>query len=182
MNNIRYSANASRMVNKGIGLGSRPLGKGSRATTYNNIIRTNADEVSARVAQMRFKRMKSTQCHGTDKWLLEDNASAHAHNLEHLLYFSELPRRKQGTPPALPTLVEFVVFLINHPSQVHAIGAFKVQKKITTIQKTTIVQDTIVQDTDDDFGQWGNAPQTTVNDAQWGDEPPDFHDEEDLIQ
>ena len=45
MNNTRYCANATQKVNRGIELGSRPLGKGSRATSYNNIIRRKIDVV-----------------------------------------------------------------------------------------------------------------------------------------
>ena len=128
MNNIRYSANVTRMVNRGIGLGSRPLGKGSRATSYNAMIRSNVHDVSDHVANMRFKMSRSTHCHGTDKWILEDNSPAHRHNLTHILYFSQLLQRKNGSMPSLPTVVEFIVFLIKHPSQFQFVGSFKVQK------------------------------------------------------
>ena len=132
MNNIRYSANATRMVNKGIGLGSRPLGKGSRATSYNATIRSNIHDVSDHVANMRFKMARTTHCHGSDKWILEDNSTAHRHNLQHILYFSQLLHRKNGSMPSLPTVVEFIIFLIKHPSQFQFVGSFKVQKKTTT--------------------------------------------------
>jgi len=129
MNNTRYSSNVTRAVNRGIQLGSRPLGKGSRATSYNNIIRTNNDQLMSHVSHIRFKLKRTSHCHGQDKWMIEDNAASHAHNLDHILYFSELLHRKQGSSPALPTLVEFIVFLIRHPNSIEAIGSFQPIKK-----------------------------------------------------
>lgn len=174
MNNIHYSANATRMVNKGIGLGSRPLGKGSRATSYNAMIRLNLDEVSEHVANMRFKMARSTHCHGTDKWILEDNSPAHRHNLQHILYFSQLLHRKNGSMPALPTVVEFIVFLIKHPSQFQHVGSFKVQK--TPLPSP-------LPSPPPSYDDFDASHSPSIIDDQWGDisSTPSFQDEIDLM-
>ena len=175
MNNNRYSANATQKVNRGIDLCSRPLGKGSRATTYNNIIRTNNEEVMAHVASMRFKFKRTSHTHGQDKWMMEDNAASHAHNLEHILYFSELLHRKQGTQPALPTLVEFLIFLIRHPNSIEHVGSFKPIKKTSSLPTTSSIPLT-----DSDFGTWETStPSSSSSNPTWTDDldTPNFDDE-----
>ena len=176
MNNIRYSANATRMVNRGIASGARPLGKGSRATSYNNLIRTNLTDITEHVENMRFKMARSTHSHGTDKWTLEDNGQAHAHNLQHILHFSSLLHRKNGTMPALPTLVEFIIFLIKHPSQFHSVGSFKIQKKTPSIHNTSPSTTTIIH-------HHHSLTSTTPSLPTWTDDlhTPNFDDEEDLM-
>ena len=124
MNTIRYSEGLTKGINRGLQAGSRPIGKNTRVTTYNNIIRTNLAAIGEKISEARFKFKRSSHAHGTDKWLLEDNRSAHAHNLPHFLFFSQLLSRKQGTSPSLPTLIEFLVFLIRHPTQIQLIGTF----------------------------------------------------------
>ena len=179
MNNPRFCANVTQKVNRGIELGSRPLGKGSRATSYNNIIRTNYEEVIHHVAEMRFKLKKSTHRLGQNKWMMEDNAASHAHNLQHILYFSELLHRKQGSQPALPTLVEFLIFLIRHPNSMEAVGSYQPIKKTT--HSSTPSTTTPSLDDEDDFGQWGDA--VAPPSSQWHDDldAPNFDDEDDLM-
>lgn len=174
MNNVRYSANATRMINNGIALGSRPIGKGSRATSYNSLIRNNLADISDHVSNMRFKFKKSTHCHGSDLWTLEDNNPAHAHNLSHILYFYTLLHRKSGTPPALPTLVEFIIFLIKHPTQFHSVGSFVPQKIISTTTSHSL--------SSNEDSLWEDPTPPVFHDSQWGDStPPDFADEIDEI-
>lgn len=181
MNNNRYSANATQKVNRGIGLCSRPLGKGSRATTYNNIIRKNLEEVMEHVANMRFKFKKTSHTHGRDKWMLEDNAASHSHNLSHFLFFSDLLHRKQGTQPALPTLVEFLIFLIQHPSSIEHVGSFQPVKKTSSSPAIS------TSDDDLDFGRWNDSQlsafTTTPPNSSWTTDldTPNFDDEEDLM-
>tara|TARA_Y100001958_G_scaffold160079_1_gene165969 strand:+ start:4166 stop:4672 length:507 start_codon:yes stop_codon:yes gene_type:complete len=167
MNNVRYSANLTRQTNNGISMNRRPLGKGSRATSYNNLIRTNFDELSHHVENIRFKFKQSTHAHGTDRWYLEDNGSAHTHNLEHFLYLSELLQRKQGTQPALPTLVEFIIFMIAHPSLRSVVGVYRPPQKISA--PTPAPLPTVAHDL--------SGP--SINDSEWGDfSAPQFDDDE----
>ena len=166
MNNTYYSSNLTKRVNRGLDLGSRPLGKGSRATTYNNIIRTNLVVVEAHVSAMRFKFKRTTHVHGKDKWFLEDNGSAHSHNLEHFNDFSKLLQRKLGTTPALPTLVEFLIFLITHPTQIHSIGNF-VHKKTSSSSNSSSSNSITL-------------PQPSI-DTWILDDTPNFDDEEDHL-
>ena len=182
MNNTRYSANVTNKVNRGITLCSRPLGKGSRATTYNNIIRKNLDEIMEHVAGMRFKFKKTSHTLGQNKWMLEDNAASHSHNLSHFLFFSDLLHRKQGTQPALPTLVEFLIFLIQHPSSIEHVGSFQPVKK--TSSSTPIP----TSDDDTDFGPWNDSRLYAITTTQppsssWTTDldTPNFDDEEDLM-
>lgn len=169
MNNVHYSTNLTRLTNHGLSMNRRPLGKGSRSTSYNNIIRKNFDELSQHVENIRFKFKKSTHALGTDRWYLEDNGASHQHNLEHFLYISELLHRKQGVQPALPTLVEFIIFMIAHPSLRTAIGSYKPQKKISISSHSTT----------------STLPQTlpsislAIDHSEWGDfDAPHFDDDE----
>ena len=175
MNNTRYASNVTRKVNRGIDLGSRPLGKGSRATSYNNIIRTSNDEIMSHVALMRFKIKKASHSHGQDKWMLQDNAGSHVNNLAHILYFSDLLRRKQGTPPALPTLVEFLIFLIRHPTSIEHVGSFQPIKK-------TPPPPTPSPPPSSSFLPHYTPPHTETT-SEWDDDlgSPNFDDEEDLM-
>ena len=167
MNNVQYSANITRQANKGISLQRRPLGK-SRAVSYNNLIRTNMDQMTDCVSKMRFKFKKTTHVLGADHWYLEDNGSAHYHNLEHFLYISELLRRKQGVQPAIQTLVEFIIFMITSPSLRTAVGAYRPQKKTST---STLLQDTLPTPTT-------TPTSTQLDDADWGDfDAPQFDDD-----
>ena len=178
MNNTRYASNVTRDVNRGIQLGSRPLGKGSRATGYNNIIRTNNEEVMSHVARIRFKLKRTSHCHGQDKWMIEDNAASHAHNLEHILYFSSLLHRKQGSMPALPTLVEFIVFLIRHPNSIEAVGSFQpIKKTPTPPPSSSFLPHYTPPHTET------TSETTSETTPEWHDDlgSPNFDDEEDLM-
>ena len=172
MNNARYSANLTRQTNYGISMNRRPLGKGSRATSYNNLIRTNFDELSHHVENIRFKFKQSTHALGTDRWYLEDNGASHQHNLEHFLYISELLRRKQGVQPALPTLVEFIIFMIAHPSLRVSVGSYKPQKKISISTPST--SSTTLPQT-----QTQPSISPSIDHSEWGDfDAPHFDDDE----
>lgn len=178
MNNNRYSANVTRDVNYGLAKGRRPVGKGSRTTTYSQLVRTNQDEVDVHVSGMRCKRRQADRrSRGSDphqeKWYLEESKAAVAKNLEHFLYFSELLRRKSGTQPALPTVVEFVIFILGCPQHHSLFG---------TVRPTPIVVDvTPVQIDHDTLDEWESNTQTPTL-THWGpdDHVPNFDDEHDI--
>ena len=173
MNNLRYSANVTQQTNRGISIQRRPNGK-SRTVSYNNLIRTNFDQISACVSATRFKFKKTTHAHGLDRWYLEDNASAHTHNLQHFLFLSELLHRKQGVQPAIQTLVEFIIFMINHPSLRSSIGVYRKEKKITLPQKKQEIQE------EDSFFTTDTPTfQPAAAASDWGDDfdAPQFDDD-----
>ena len=177
-----FSASITRDVNANVAKGRGPVGKGTRKTAYNQLLRTNQEEVVQHIRCLRAKRRCANQRSRVDdphqlKWFLEESRGGVYDNLEQFKYFSSLLQRKTGKQPAQAVLVEFVVFLLGCPQHHAEFGA-----DITTTTKAasvTVDEDVVDEDWESSCGRGASM---ALVESEWGGmETPDFGDEEDQV-
>ena len=180
-----FSASITREVNTNVAKGRGPVGKGTRKTAYNQLLRTNNEEVLQHIRLLRTRRRCANQRSRVDdphqlKWFLEESRAAVAGNLEQFKYFSSLLQRKTGKQPAQAVLAEFVVFLLGCPQHNVEIGA-----DIPSTTKATRVAVEEEQEEEDDWesGCGGGGASMALVESEWGvrEETADFDDEEDGV-
>ena len=180
-----FSASITRDVNSNVAKGRGPVGKGTRKTAYNQLLRTNQEEVVQHIRCLRAKRRCANPRSRVDdphqlKWFLEESRSGVYDNLEQFKYFSSLLQRKTGKQPAQAVLAEFVVFLLGCPQHNVEFGA-----DIPSTTKATRVAVEEEQEEEDDWGSGcgGGGASMAVVDSEWGftGDTPDFDDEEDGV-
>lgn len=180
----RWSTKITADVNTSIAKGRRPTGKGTRRTTYQNLLRTRREEMLGHSRKMRATfRNADRRSHGEvsngGKWYLAESAKAITTNHEHFQYFSTV-LRERGMSDAMPMVVEFITFLMGNPEFVGVIGDEVETKKVVAKVEVTPEED------EDEFGGWGaGAAAQPASLGEWGDmggDEPSFSDEEDCME
>ena len=178
-----FSASITREVNTNVAKGRGPVGKSSRKTAYNQLLRTNNEEVVQHIRLLRTRRRCANQRSRVDdphqlKWFLEDSRAAVSGNLEQFKYFSSLLKRKSGKQPSQSVVAEFVVFLLGCPQHNVEFGA-----DIPSATKATLTVAEEEKEEDDWGSGCGGGASMAVVESEWGvtATTPDFDDEEDGV-
>lgn len=178
-----FSASITREVNTNVAKGRGPVGKSSRKTAYNQLLRTNNEEVLQHIRLLRTRRRSANQRSRVEdphqlKWFLEESRGAIVGNLEQFKYFSSLLKRKSGKQPSQSVVAEFVVFLLGCPQHNVEFGA---DIPAATKETLTVVEE---EEDEDDWGSGcvGGASMAVVE-SEWGlsGTTVDFDDEEDGV-
>ena len=181
----RWAYKITSDVNASIAKGRGPTGKGSRRTTYQNLLRTRREEMQSHSRKMQATfRNANPRSHlyvtNGGKWYLADNPKSLASNHEHFQYFSQV-LRDRGLTDAMPVLVEFITFLMGALEITSVIG-----DDIVTSKKTVKVgASEPEQDEEEKFGGWGKEVSQPAAMGEWGDlggDEPSFSDEEDQME
>jgi hypothetical protein len=178
-----FSASITREVNTNVAKGRGPVGKSSRKTTYNNLLRTYNEEVVQHIRLLRTRRRCANKRSRVEdphqlKWFLEDSRAAVAGNLEQFKYFSSLLKRKSGKQPSQSVVSEFVVFLLGCPQHNVEFGE---DLPSTSKAKLTVMKE---EQEEDDWGSGcGGGASMAVVASEWGftGDTPNFDDEEDGV-
>ena len=178
----RWSSKMTADVNTSIAKGRRPTGKGTRRTTYQNLIRTRKEEMLGHSAKMRAtfrnadRRSRGEVANG-GKWYLAESGKAISTNHEHFQYFSTV-LRERGMSDAMPMVVEFITFLMGNAEFIGVIGNDVEAKKAP-------VKVEVEPEEDDEFCGWATgAAAQPASLGEWGDmgaDEPSFSDEEDCM-
>jgi hypothetical protein len=175
-----FSASITQTVNSDLAKGRGPVGKGSRKTSYNHLLRNNYDEVISHIRLLRATRRMADRRSRVDdphqmKWFLEESRLAMASNLERFRFFSSLLQRKTGKQPSQSVVAEFIVFIMGCPQHHREFGS-----DILSDKKPDYIAPKDSEDEDSWESGFCGAP-TALNPEEWGIDSgtPDFADEED---
>lgn len=179
-----YSTNITREVNTSVSKSRGPLGKQSRRTTYNHLLRTHASIINPHIRHLMVKRRHSNISSRVDdpyqmKWFLDESRGAIRNNLSSFQGFSSILKRKTGTQPSVQLLTEFIVFILGCPQNASQFGA-DIISTTTPRHSPSHRQDTVSDSAED---TWDCSSTTAILSDQWdiSDDTPTFDDEEDHI-